>query len=133
MESGALNHMKIELKEKVKKFNLLSYLSLSDNKLNYRQRYGGDYKMNLCGIANQNADEKKLEIKQRAFLQKLEKVKDDWQVSLKLLKETTDIDLIDYAIYLAKANEAHYRYLLKIAKKENIVCPISRGNFFHDI
>lgn len=133
MESGVLNHMKIGLKEKAKKFNLLSYLSFPVNKLNYRQRYGGDDKMNLCGIANQNSHEKKLEIKQRAFLQKLEKVKDDWQVSLKLLAETTDIDLIDYAIYLAKANESHYRYLLKIAKKENIVCPLWRENFFHDI
>lgn len=44
--------------------------------------------------------------------------KQEWENAENIFKEVTDSDLVEYAIYRAKAAEKRYMYLLKEAEKE---------------
>lgn len=77
-------------------------------------------------------EEKKLQLKEE-FLDLLKQAKVEWQRSIHLLSEITDSDLMDYVIYSIKANEARYRYLLKIARSENIHGSVWTKENFNDI
>lgn len=106
------------------KIKTLSYFSMPIHILKYKDSYGGDFLLKRCvGYCHEDEEEKVNQVKSE-FLQLLEQAKTDWQYSMKLLKETTDVDLIDYVIYLIKANEAKYRYLTKVARRENIHCEL---------
>lgn len=45
----------------------------------------------------------------------------EWEQAKTLFNEVRDPDLVDHAIYAMEAAERKYMYLLKQAKKENIV------------
>lgn len=55
-----------------------------------------------------------------SLIDAIEKTKSDWLDAKKMYDMVTDPDLIDHAIYLIKANEAKYNYLLRKAKEENV-------------
>ncbi|WP_110955256.1 YaaL family protein [Anaerosinus massiliensis] len=115
------------------KLKSFSYLHSSSNILWYKHVYGGDYLINLYTQRHERLEHEKAQELRREFLHLLEKAKLDWQYSMKMLAEITDVDLMDYVIYLIKANEAKYRYLLKIARQEKIQCDVWQKNNFHDI
>lgn len=97
----------------------VTYLLPRINIFKYRLREGGGKLkakfMELLARNQTNNDQAHAEI-----LKMLERAKGEWQYSLRLLAETTDNELIDYVIYLVKANETRYRYFLKLAKQENL-------------
>lgn len=133
MNLGQISRITLDVKEKLLKIKLFSYLPLHGNILNYRHWYGSGYLMNLYETRNRRLEMKKMENKRNEFLQSIEKAKIEWQFSLQLLTEITDTDLIDYASYLVKANEAHYRYLLKVARREKMSCDLWQRQKLHDI
>ncbi|HWR44271.1 YaaL family protein [Sporomusa sp.] len=47
----------------------------------------------------------------------------DWLYAQSYYNSVTDSDLIDYAIYLSKACERRYIYLLRKARQEGVRCP----------
>ncbi|HWR07967.1 YaaL family protein [Sporomusa sp.] len=49
----------------------------------------------------------------------------DWLYAQTYYNSVTDSDLIDYAIYLSKAYERRYMYLLRKARQEGIRYPVS--------
>lgn len=77
-------------------------------------------------------EEKKVQLREE-YLKLLKQAKLEWQRSIRLLSEITDTDLMDYAIYSIKANECRYRYLLKIARAENIHGNVWTEENFNDI
>lgn len=42
----------------------------------------------------------------------LERARKDWQVALKIFEETSDPELVEYAVYNLKAAEKRYSFLL---------------------
>lgn len=122
MHLGGIEQVKNAYKEKLRKTKLFSYLPAPSNILKYRPWHGGEPLMNLFDVRDKRMQIKKEEAARRDFLSLIDKAKTDWQLSLKILSEVTDADLMDYVIYLVKANEARYRYLLKVARKEKISC-----------
>ena len=48
----------------------------------------------------------------------------DWLYAQKYYHSVTDPDLIDYAIYLSKACERRYMYLLRQARQEGVRYPL---------
>lgn len=133
MYLGEFNQITSGIKTKIAKVKLFSYLPFQRNILEYRHWYGGDELIHLCRDKYTQTEEKKSRAARGEFLNLLEKAKLDWQFSIKLMAEITDTDLIDYVVYLVKANEARYRYLLKIARKEKITCEMWRQEKVHDI
>lgn len=133
MHLSDLSQITSEIKMKIAKIKLLSYLPLQRNILEYRHWYGGDNLIHLCTDKYKQAEEKKSRAARGEFLNLLEKAKLDWQFSIKLMAEITDTDLIDYVVYLVKANEARYRYLLKIARREKVTCEMWQEQKVHDI
>lgn len=50
----------------------------------------------------------------------VEQARKEWLYAQQYYNDVTEPDLVDYAIYLIKASETKYTYLLKQAKKEGI-------------
>ncbi|MDD4600706.1 hypothetical protein SDC9_15156 [bioreactor metagenome] len=50
----------------------------------------------------------------------VEQAKQEWHYAQHLYNQVTDDDLIEYAIYLMKASEKKYIYLLKRARREGV-------------
>lgn len=81
-----------------------------------------NFKLNISGIIS-NIKEKvisKKETEQDKFMMMLKEAHADWQNAQKFFDNTTEPDLIDYAIYEMEASKTRYRYLIKQAKKKNI-------------
>lgn len=115
------------------KLKSFSYLHSSSNIMLYKHLYGGDFLVKLYAQRYERMQDENARQLRTEFLHLLEKAKLDWQYSMKMLAEITDVDLIDYVIYMIKANEAKYRYLMKIAREEKIQCELWQKNNFHDI
>jgi hypothetical protein len=52
--------------------------------------------------------------------QAVEMARQDWVYAKRYFNAVTEPELLDYAIYMIKATEVKYIYLLKKAKKEDI-------------
>jgi hypothetical protein len=56
-----------------------------------------------------------------ALVDLVEQAKQEWLYAKSYYNQVTDQDLIEYAVYLIKAYEKRYIYLLKMARQEGVV------------
>ena len=57
------------------------------------------------------------------LMQSIEQARQEWKFAQELFRTVPgDCDLIDYAIYMMKASEKRYIYLLKQARQEGLRC-----------
>lgn len=110
-------------KSRAKKFffqRLVSYLPKKKNILKYGHCLGGGTLLGFYNNKIETAKQRAEEQQQSEFIQLIEDAKNEWRFSMAMLSEATDPDIIDYISYLVKSNEAKYRYLMKIARREKI-------------
>lgn len=107
------------IRERCNKGALGSYFNNVWNRMEYEWCHGGGFLQWRGDLLIKKQAGEGRETEYSAILRLVENAKLDWQFSAKLLNEATDPDLIDYAVYLIKSNEARYRYLLKLARQEH--------------
>lgn len=61
-----------------------------------------------------------------ALPESIEQARQEWLYARHFYNQVTDADLIEHAIYQIKASETKYNYLLKRAKRENLICSANR-------
>lgn len=132
MNLGEFERGSVWLKERLPAAKLFSYLTEPSHILKYKNRLGGDALICLAAERKKKLEEEKAAKQREDFLRMLETARAEWKFSVQLLSDVTDADLIDYVVYLVKANEARYRYLLKMAKAENIACELWQSQKVHD-
>lgn len=133
MNLGELERTSMWLKERLAAVKFFSYLPEPSHILNYKKRLGGDALICLAVERKKKAEEEAAAKQREDFLHMLEKAHAEWKFSVQLLSDVTDADLIDYVVYLVKANEARYRYLLKVARQENIASALWKTQKVHDM
>ena len=65
------------------------------------------------------------EKERRALLEDIEQIKRAHATALAHLESTTDPDLIDAYIYELNAVQVRYKFLLKLAKEQNLINRVS--------
>lgn len=133
MNLGDLERRGMQLKARLAAVNFFSYLTEPSHILKYKKGLGGDALICLSAEHKKKTEEEKAAKQREEFLRLLERARAEWKFSQRLLSDATDADLIDYVVYLVKANEARYRYLIKLAKKENLACELWQSQKVHDM